>query len=318
MAVININIGDLLEGGNVIGEGGFGVVHECKMGGNRIAAKCGKRAGIEEEVRILSMVQGSEYIIKLMGSVVEGNTMCMLMELCDVDLEKIMKSQHLEEDCSRWVLNNITTALCHMQSLNITHGDVKPSNILLSTPSDQTSPMVCRLADFGSASLSSTIPTTISQGYRAPESIIGSQKSVRSFEIDVWCIGVLSLHLSMKNQNPFNSGALSSLCSMCEFATGDFPHPVEGVDTQYTETFFQLSKKTKKTLPNNFCKKALVLKPSERPSPKELLEETYLSEAIPVRINALSPVRAGARMVLGDITPPPAQSGSPYRYDRRC
>eukprot|EP01060_Flectonema_neradi_P036764 TRINITY_DN7178_c0_g1_i1.p1 TRINITY_DN7178_c0_g1~~TRINITY_DN7178_c0_g1_i1.p1 ORF type:complete len:334 (+),score=48.92 TRINITY_DN7178_c0_g1_i1:39-1004(+) len=320
MSVFDIPIGKLLEGGNVIGEGGFGTVHECNLGNNKVAAKCGKRAGLEEEVRILRMAQGNQFIVSLQGTVVEGNTMCLVMELCNFDLEKIMKYQLIDGEGAQWILRNITCALVHLESLGITHGDVKPSNILISTPADPASPTVGRLADFGSASLDSNIPTTVSQGYRAPESIIGCQKSARPFEIDVWCIGVLSLHLSLKRQNPFDSGALSSLCSMCEYATGDFPHPVEGVDVQYTETFYQLSRKTKKTLPNNFCKNALVLRPQDRPSPEELLCDPLVSEAEPVRISidALSPERTGGRLVLGDITPPPAQQTvSPYRYDRR-
>jgi len=104
----------------------------------------------------------------------------------------------------------VLDAVAYAQSQLIIHGDLKPSNVLV-TPSGAV-----KLVDFGVASLLSDPhaapvesaaagPTALTPGYAPPEQVRGEPLSAAA---DVYALGVL-LHILVTGQHPFGAGAAS-------------------------------------------------------------------------------------------------------------
>ena len=109
-------------------------------------------------------------------------------------------------DC-RSVLSQITTGLQYLHSLEIVHGNLKPSNILISIPKDHSSPKM-KLADFG---LSHAVRNQDDTGYEdqfrpacsdgwSPFDADGGK---RKASFDTFSLGLLFAFAALKGVHPF-------------------------------------------------------------------------------------------------------------------
>ncbi|KAJ9449370.1 Serine/threonine-protein kinase pakC [Diplonema papillatum] len=309
----------LKEEGQCIGEGGFGKVYACVLeDGVRAAVKRGAAKQLENELETLRSVQGCRQIVGLIGR--EGirdssGGLCIVLELMECDLARVLASsdgRKITEQQTAWVGNQVAHALAYLHTLDVTHGDVKPANILLSDDGRSV-----KLTDFGSSNNRSEVPQSMSQGYRTPESVIGAKSSTNSWEVDVWCLGVALLEC-LQGANPFDAPALSSLYEMCLLATPPFPASFPGVDPETSRTFHELSvaERSKPALPNSFFTAALHLTPCMRPSPVQLLADPFLQDAacaavaLPARPAPSGGGCQATRHPFPDATPPRRQFGA--------
>ncbi|XP_010770162.1 homeodomain-interacting protein kinase 1-like [Notothenia coriiceps] len=87
------------------------------------------------------------------------------------------------------VLRQLTTALLHLEALEIIHADIKPENIMVVNRLQH--PLQVKLIDFGLARhVSEAVPGTAVQSlwYRAPEVLLGMDFSE---QIDMWSLGAV-------------------------------------------------------------------------------------------------------------------------------
>jgi serine/threonine protein kinase len=98
---------------------------------------------IEKEIEIHKNIE-NENIVKLNDVIRKNKKICMIMEYCETDLEKI-KYELFDEYNIEDIFKQINNALKYLYENNITHRDLKPSNILLKNKQ-------IKLADFGFAS----------------------------------------------------------------------------------------------------------------------------------------------------------------------
>jgi len=133
----------------------------------------------------------------------------MATEMCSGNLHALYNGRYNGPevgDC-RSVLSQITTGLQYLHSLEIVHGNLKPSNILISIPKDHSSPQM-KLADFG---LSHAVRNQDDTGYEdqfrpacsdgwSPFDADGGN---RNASFDTFSLGLLFAFAALKGVHPF-------------------------------------------------------------------------------------------------------------------
>ena len=201
-----------------IGGGSFGVIWGGSSADLQIAIKRVAvsdnfgRSVLEQEGRILEHIAshgGCPYIPTYIGSYQDRTYLYMGLEFCSGgDLcDKIQKEGPLSEDLARRFLNQIAKALEKVHDLGITHGDVKPENLLLNGGQNSI-----KLADFGSAKLDgldlsgTEMACTQTTAYCPPELFLGEKYAS---SCDVWSLGVI-FFVMLFGKHPFDLTGRSS------------------------------------------------------------------------------------------------------------
>ncbi|KAG9228496.1 serine/threonine-protein kinase csk1 [Amylocarpus encephaloides] len=157
------------------------------------------------EVKILSNISHAS-IVRLVSTFkdVEGR-LVLVFPYMPLTLAKIIQTASVPESLIRVCFHDLLSALAYLHSNNIIHRDVKPSNVLLSSP---TGPAY--LADFGTSwhptfSLNDEpadykvieVGTTC---YRAPETLFGNRSYNAS--LDMWATGTMLAECLRKPPKP--------------------------------------------------------------------------------------------------------------------
>lgn len=129
------------------------------------------------------------------------------------DLDILLRSNKTSETTRCGVLKDLFTALAHLHELGIIHRDVKPSNILVRSPSGPA-----YLADFGiawsptdpaSEATNEKILDVGTTSYRPPELLFGHQRY--GTELDMWAAGCVAAQVvCLSAKTLFNAGDLGS------------------------------------------------------------------------------------------------------------
>ncbi|KAA6380955.1 MAG: putative NEK protein kinase, partial [Streblomastix strix] len=152
------------------------------------------------------------HIVKPLGFFLNGkmNKAFLVLEYCaGGDLRKYIedmkkKGTEISENKAWEMIAQVASSVYLLHSHRIIHGDLKPSNILL------TENLVVKLADFGLAHLLQTEKsyTTMNAGttiYLAPEILIATnkdQKKRQKFAADIWACGIMLYEL-LAHVHPF-------------------------------------------------------------------------------------------------------------------
>lgn len=165
------------------------------------------------EARILKHAQGDNIIPLLETFRQPGGSFVLAFPYQPYDLNGLLHQRLLTPQARRKVLRDLFSGLAHLHYLGIIHRDVKPSNILLSSPSGPA-----YLADFGIAWSPSDfasepphqkildVGTTC---YRPPELLFGS--STYGHEVDKWAAGCVAAQVVCLNGTTlFDAGDLGS------------------------------------------------------------------------------------------------------------
>ena len=202
-----------------IGSGNYADVYKAyKKGKTRevVAVKCVLQSSLsktalnnlESEIKILKKLK-HEHIVQMLDFVWDDKYVYILMEYCSGgDLSAFVKSsQRLPENVCQRFLQQLASALQYMRKQNVSHLDLKPSNILLKSKKNQ----VLKIGDFGLAQhmpeedTNSTIKG--SPLYMAPEIVLKHQYDAK---VDLWSVGVI-LYECLFGKAPYSSRTLNEL-----------------------------------------------------------------------------------------------------------
>eukprot|EP00931_Biecheleriopsis_adriatica_P103192 TRINITY_DN7805_c0_g1_i3.p1 TRINITY_DN7805_c0_g1~~TRINITY_DN7805_c0_g1_i3.p1 ORF type:complete len:654 (+),score=97.69 TRINITY_DN7805_c0_g1_i3:176-2137(+) len=180
-----IDFGDLSLSRDILGKGGFGVVVKGQLHEKPVAIKCPVFKGINDgkalkllasEVRMLRHIR-HENIVHFLGSCILSSEQTVLLVEEFVPggtLENLIRMQSLEAQELYAILLGIVTALryLHSQMLQMIHGDLKPSNVLM-----DTTQRIPKLTDFGMCQTVRSFKKYkgFSSRYAAPEVILGEE-----------------------------------------------------------------------------------------------------------------------------------------------
>lgn len=118
--------------------------------------------------------------------------------------DRIQQVDSINEDVMKFLFYQILHGVKYLHDNNITHRDLKPDNILLSSFDDY--PKV-KLSDFGLSKLTSnknvlrTFVGTIA--YLAPEVLLGNGEEKYTEKVDTWSLGVI-LYLCLTGDFPYD------------------------------------------------------------------------------------------------------------------
>jgi len=181
-------------------KGSFGKVVEAEKKGTteRVAIKMISIANLKKndlisqivnEVKVMSQLTDSKYIIKLLDHFEDETNLYFVMELANQGtlMDLLNRYGKLKEKQAAKVMRDIILGLEYLHSKNIMHRDLKPENVLMDTNG------VARLSDFGwSIKLNGgddrrkTFCGT--PDYISPEMVDGKDYDST---IDIWCCGVM-------------------------------------------------------------------------------------------------------------------------------
>jgi len=163
---------------------------------------------IVTEIKLLKCMK-HPHIVEMLDFQWDESYIYIVMEYCDGgDLSTFIHSrQKLNEKVCQLFLQQLASALHYLRQNNVSHMDLKPKNLLLTS---KTRPKL-KLADFGLAqSLGNDETQTSLKGsplYMAPEILL--QKSYDA-SVDLWSVGVI-LYESLFGRAPYSSQNLADL-----------------------------------------------------------------------------------------------------------
>ncbi|XP_035117750.1 serine/threonine-protein kinase ULK3 isoform X2 [Callithrix jacchus] len=176
-----------------------------------VAKKSLNKASVENlltEIEILKGIQ-HPHIVQLKDFQWDSDNIYLIMEFCaGGDLSRFIHTcRILPEKVARVFMQQLASALQFLHERNISHLDLKPRNILLSSLEKPH----LKLADFGFAQhMSPWDEKHVLRGsplYMAPEMVCQRQYDAR---VDLWSVGVI-LYEALFGQPPFASRSFSEL-----------------------------------------------------------------------------------------------------------
>lgn len=144
---------------------------------------------IVNEISLLKKLK-HDFIVELKGFQWDNNFIYIMMEYCGGgDLSRFIRSRRqLPEVIVKLFLQQLATALKFLRDHNVSHMDLKPQNILLTSGSRPR----LKLADFGFAQKfdPEQIKTALkgSPLYMAPEMVLRRRYDAK---VDLWSVGVI-------------------------------------------------------------------------------------------------------------------------------
>lgn len=214
----------------MLGVGTFGQVFRCVSNeGDEVAIKivksCNKFYQYEMNgLRILKKLKDAgmtEFFVELYDAFVYKHHLCVVQGLLKKNIfqvAKIFRFAGFSFPTARSILQQLVEGVCQMQSLGITHCDLKPENVLVS---DYLLEKV-KIIDFGSSSTRpvSTVYYVQSRFYRAPEVILGIPYNSM---VDIWSLGCIAYELLMGTPLFPGTSNEDQVHKISEFIPGGIP-----------------------------------------------------------------------------------------------
>lgn len=209
----------------LLGRGGMGSVWLGRRSDNKFEGQAaikllerrglGKHAAtqIRHEANLLARLSHAHIARLFDAGVRENGQPYLILEYVEGEpIDNYCQSRHLLLSTRLRLFLDVLDAVAHAQAQLIVHGDLKPSNVLV------THDGVAKLLDFGVAALHTEGfsyadaispqggPRALTPGFAAPEQLRGEPVSAAA---DVYALGVL-LHTLVTGQHPFGSQGSTS------------------------------------------------------------------------------------------------------------
>lgn len=201
-----------------LGSGTYATVYKgiSKITKEVVAVKCIERARLTTssaenlftEIKVMKQLK-HKHIVRLLDFEWNSVHIFLIMEFCGGgDLSNFVHSrQLLKESTARRFLRQLALALQFLRSNGISHMDLKPQNLLLSSPMKP----VLKIGDFGMAQLMRAEDHAKSfRGsplYMAPEIMLGQPYDAK---VDLWSVGII-LYETIFGAAPFASETIEEL-----------------------------------------------------------------------------------------------------------
>ena len=278
----SVVISDRKRHANKLGEGSFAKVYRGEYNGKPCAVKVFKEdvlkkelapdPGSTSELEMLSRVKHKN-IVQMYGMWFDPHkdrvAVSIVMELCNESLYEFIrrfKGKIVNKEKKLPVLKDIARGMVYLHGLNIVHGDLRSSNVLLCHSEDQT---VAKIADFDMARLLDPVTqhhfTTkfTDEDYLPPEVFDhkGHKDPKKKWarltpKVDVFCFGELVLEMG---------------CGTYPTPTGKFRGQEVLTELQRRDKhLFKLRQSDKESL-GSIIRKCLADSPEGRPSFTEIL-----------------------------------------------
>ncbi|GAB1611123.1 mitogen-activated protein kinase 10-like [Argonauta hians] len=223
-----------------------------------------------------------------LGSLCELNSVYIVQELLDTDLQQLLVNEgcSLSEEHARLFLYQLLRGLKYIHSANILHRDLKPSNLLINLD------LTLKIGDFGLARVIDSDYThkgflTDQIGtcwYRSPELIISPNDYTKA--IDIWSAGCI--FVEMLTGRPLLPGShdmeqISLILQLMNISDNEWnkvtqvlPKSVMNRIPRYPEKSLHDSFPSVEPLALNLIEKMLTVNSSQRISAEEALQHPYL------------------------------------------
>ncbi|XXY50636.1 protein kinase [Sorangium sp. So ce269] len=196
----------------VLGMGGLGGVYRARpVAGNgevavKVVAELGNPEPLLNEVRVLARLQHESVVALLDHGVLDDGRPYMVTELVVGEvLDALQRRESLRLKDALEIIRRIAVALAYVHAQGVVHGDLKPSNVMV-TPAGRLVLLDFGLAaPIGTSSLTSTGMIAGTPSYMAPEVLRGD---ARGPAVDVFALGVVAYEL-LCGRTPFEGAAIT-------------------------------------------------------------------------------------------------------------
>ena len=168
------------------------------------------RIDIENEISILKLFSEYENSLKYYGSYYDNNSIVLVLEKCDENLEEYMKNRNnasLNLNLIKEIFTGINKVFKAMQIKKIIHRDLKLKNLLVKYIDNKKEKFIVKLLDYGigkylnkgntMTGLKGTLETI------APEIILQKITKYENIE-DIFSLGVILYQLSHNLKHPYD------------------------------------------------------------------------------------------------------------------
>ncbi|OCT76856.1 hypothetical protein XELAEV_18032059mg [Xenopus laevis] len=258
---------DSFDLGQIIGSGGFGVVHKAwhvaKM--KKVAIKVIQELTSEEdilsELYVQQKVSGHMSFPAYYGAYYRRSedSLWIAMEFCSGgSVADLIETNYysLGEHWIAYICKEVLQGLAYLQEMNVIHHDLKGLNIML------TSSAQVKIIDFGLATVGSKSNSTAgTSNWMAPEvyACIEDSTAQYDFKADVWSLGITAIEMA-EGCAPYIELSDTEICNTI------MHDPSPGLTLEkWSDTF------------HSFVNNCLCKDPSTRPSAKELLSHPFIT-----------------------------------------
>uniref|UniRef100_A0A8C4ME11 Serine/threonine-protein kinase/endoribonuclease IRE1 n=1 Tax=Equus asinus asinus TaxID=83772 RepID=A0A8C4ME11_EQUAS len=252
---------------DVLGHGAEGTIVYRGMFDNRdvavkrILPECFSFA--DREVQLLRESDEHPNVIRYFCTERDRQFQYIAIELCAATLQEDFAHLGLEPIT---LLQQTTSGLAHLHSLNIVHRDLKPHNILLSMPNAHGR-IKAMISDFGlckklavgrhSFSRRSGVPGT--EGWIAPEMLSEDCKENPTYTVDIFSAGCVFYYVISEGSHPFGKSLQRQANILLGAYTLDCLHPEKHEDV----------------IARELIEKMIAMDPQKRPSAKHVLKHPF-------------------------------------------
>ncbi len=187
----------------IIGSGAYGDVYKAKYNNEFFAIKEIPNKSHEQFIKEIEVMKKMECdnSVKFIESFETEDSLYIVSELCFLNLGEYynLRKTVLSIEEIKELLIDLNKGLKVMYKNKIIHGDIKPSNILLSSNKNNVNKICFKISDFGFSTLYEENNLGVVRGtsqFISPECLRGQNISDKS---DIWSLGILIYYLLYQN-----------------------------------------------------------------------------------------------------------------------
>ena len=188
-----------------IGSNFFSKVYKAKnnLTDNYVAIKEIKKTNINENtiLKVIETMKKLKNSILLLNSIETNEYYYLIYELCFLSLEKYLdiRENPLTINEIREMLLELNKCVKEMKEKKIIHGNLKPSNILLSLNKSNINKMNFKISDFGINDLRDVTKMNLNNNQitMSPEVLKGEKDKISS-KTDIWSLGIIIYYMLFK------------------------------------------------------------------------------------------------------------------------